>query len=125
MLLRFTFLFAFVLTIGLPVCRITNLRLIDGMLRARFREGMERPSLIEPGRVYGYSIDLWNKCQTFKKGHSIRVEVASTAFPKYDRNPNTGEPLGTSTRLEMAQQKVYHDGQHASHILLPIVPRRP
>jgi uncharacterized protein len=100
-------------------------RLIDGMVRARFREGMERPSLIEPGRVYSYSIDLWNTCQTFKKGHSIRVEVASTAFPKYDRNPNTGEPLGTSTRLEMAQQKVYHDPQHASYILLPIVPRRP
>ena len=100
-------------------------RLTDGMVRARFREGMERPSLIEPGRIYQYSIDLWNTCQTFKQGHSIRVEVASTAFPKYDRNPNTGEALGTSTRLETATQKIYHDRERASYILLPIVPRRP
>ncbi|HET9478394.1 MAG TPA: CocE/NonD family hydrolase, partial [Pyrinomonadaceae bacterium] len=83
-------------------------RLTDGMVRARFRQGMERPALIEPGRVYEYSIDLWNTCQTFKKDHSIRIEVASTAFPKYDRNPHTGEALGVSTRLEVAQQKVYH-----------------
>jgi len=100
-------------------------RLTDGMVRARFRSGMERPSLIEPGRVYEYTIDLWNTCQMFKQGHSIRVEVASTAFPKYDRNPNTGEALGTSTRLETAQQKIYHDRERASHVLLPIVPRRP
>lgn len=100
-------------------------RLTDGMVRARFRVSMERPSLIEPGRVYEYSIDLWNTCQTFKQGHSIRVEVASTAFPKYDRNPNTGEALGTSTRLETTQQKIYHDRERASYILLPIVPRRP
>jgi len=100
-------------------------RLTDGMVRARFREGMERQTLIEPGRVYEYSIDLWNTCQTFKQGHAIRVEVASTAFPKYDRNPNTGEPLGMSKRLEVAQQKVYHDRERASYVLLPIVPRRP
>lgn len=100
-------------------------RLTDGMVRARFRQGMERPALIERGRVYEYSIDLWNTCQMFKKGHSIRIEVASTAFPKYDRNPNTGEALGVSTRLEVAPQKVYHDREHASYVLLPIVPRRP
>ena len=86
---------------------------------------MDRPSLIEPGRVYEYSIDLWNTCQMFKQGHSIRVEVASTAFPKYDRNPNTGEPLGVSTKLEPAQQKIYHERNHASYIVLPVVPRRP
>ena len=100
-------------------------RLTDGMVRARFREGMERPSLIEPGRVYKYSMSLWNTCQMFKQGHAIRVEVASTAFPKYDRNPNTGEALGTSTRLETAQQKIYHDRERASFVSLPIVPRRP
>jgi putative CocE/NonD family hydrolase len=100
-------------------------RLIDGMVRARFRSSMFIPTLIEPGRVYEYSINLWNTCQMFKRGHSIRVEVASTAFPKYDRNPNTGEALGTATRLETAQQKIYHDRERASYILLPIIPRRP
>lgn len=100
-------------------------RLTDGMVRARFREGMERPALIEPERVYKYSMSLWYTCQMFKQGHSIRVEVASTAFPKYDRNPNTGEALGTSTRLETAQQKIYHDRERASFVSLPIIPRRP
>ena len=71
-------------------------RLCDGMVRARFREGMDRPSLIDPGRVYAYDIDCWNTSQVFKKGHRICVEIASSAFPKYDRNPNTGAagPIG-------------------------------
>ncbi len=99
-------------------------RLIDGMVRARFREGMEKQSLIEPGRVYGYDVNMWNTCQTFLKGHRIRVQVSSSAFPKFDRNPNTGEPLGTTTRMIAAQQQIYHDAAHPSHILLPVVPKR-
>ncbi|MGE5646397.1 MAG: CocE/NonD family hydrolase [Acidobacteriota bacterium] len=99
-------------------------RLIDGMVRARFRDGMEKPSLIEPGRIYAYNIDAWNTCQTFLKGHRIRVQIASSAFPKYDRNPNTGEPLGKTTRLQIADQKIYHDAEHPSHIVLPLVPKR-
>ena len=75
-------------------------RLCDGMVRARFREGMEHPSLIEPGRVYAYDIDCWNTSQVFKKGHRIRLEIASSAFPKYDRNPNTGAPLGKSAEMQ-------------------------
>lgn len=100
-------------------------RLIDGMVRARFRDGMDRPTLIEPGRIYAYQVDLWNTCQVFKKGHRIRLEIASSAFPKYDRNPNTGEALGKTTRVEVAQQKIYHDREHPSYVVLPIVPRKP
>ncbi len=96
-------------------------RLIDGMVRARFREGMEKPSLIEPGKVYAYNIDLWNTCQTFKKGHQIRLQIASSAFPKYDRNPQTGEALGKTTNLQTAVQKIFHDKVHPSHVVLPIV----
>jgi putative CocE/NonD family hydrolase len=99
-------------------------RLTDGMVRARFREGMDKPSLIEPGRVYGYDLDLWNTCQTYKKGHRIRLEVASSAFPKYDRNLNTGEALGKTSEMKIADQKIYHDRQHPSHLLLPIVPKK-
>jgi hypothetical protein len=99
-------------------------RLTDGMVRARFREGMDKPSLIEPGRVYGYDLDLWNTCQTYKKGHRIRLEVASSAFPKYDRNLNTGEALGKTSEMKIADQKIYHDRQHPSHVLLPIVPKK-
>jgi putative CocE/NonD family hydrolase len=97
-------------------------RLTDGMVRARFRDGMDRPSLIEPGQIYLFDIDLWNTCQTFKKGHRIRLEVSSSAFPKYDRNPNTGEPLGMTANTQVAEQTIYHDGDHPSHIVLPIVP---
>ncbi len=97
-------------------------RLSDGMVRARFRNGMDKPELIESGKVYGYDIDMWNTCQMFLKDHRIRVELASSAFPKYDRNPNTGEPLGKTSRLEKAQQQIYHDSAHPSFVLLPIVP---
>jgi len=100
-------------------------RLNDGMVRARFREGMDKPSLIEPGRVYSYDLDLWNTCQLYQKGHRIRVEVSSSAFPKYDRNLNTGEALGQTTQMAVAQQKIYHDREHPSYVILPIVPRIP
>jgi uncharacterized protein len=100
-------------------------RLTDGMVRARFREGMDKPKLIEAGKVYSYSVNMWNTCQTFLKGHSIRLEIASSAFPKYDRNPNTGDPLGKSERMQKADQKVLHDDQHASYVMLPIVPSKP
>ena len=99
-------------------------RLTDGMVRARFREGMDKPSLIEPGRVYGYDIDLWNTCQLYKKGHRVRLEISSSAFPKYDRNLNTGEQLGKTTAMQVAEQKIYQGSGRASYVLLPLVPRK-
>lgn len=99
-------------------------RLNDGMVRARFREGMDKPSLIEPVRVYDYDLDLWNTCQLYRKGHRFRIEISSSAFPKYDRNLNTGEALGQTTRMQVAEQKIYHDGEHLSYVVLPIVPRK-
>ena len=98
-------------------------RLTDGMVRARFREGMDRPSLIQPGQVYDYDLDLWNTCQLYRKGHRFRLEISSSAFPKYDRNLNTGEALGHTTRMQVAEQKIYHDRDHESYVILPIVPR--
>ena len=100
-------------------------RLIDGMVRARFRAGMDKPLLIEPGRVYVYDLDLWNTCQMYRKGHRIRLEISSSAFPKYDRNLNTGEALGKTTRMQTAEQKIYHDRERLSYVVLPIVPRKP
>ncbi len=97
-------------------------RLCDGMVRARFREGMDRPSLIEPGKVYRYVIDCWNTSHVFKAGHSITIQIASAAFPKYDRNPNTGDPLGQTVETIPAQQRVYHDEAHPSAVVLPIIP---
>ena len=98
-------------------------RLCDGMVRARFREGMDKPSLIEPGKIYHFSIDCWNTSQVFKAGHRIGLEIASSAFPKYDRNLNTGAPLGMTTEMAVAEQRIYHDAEHPSVVVLPVIPR--
>ena len=98
-------------------------RLTDGMVRGRFRKGMDRPELLEPGKVYEYDIDCWNISHLFQKGHRIRVEVASSAFPKYDRNLNTGAELGQGTEMVVAEQTVFHDREHPSAIILPVIPR--
>jgi len=98
-------------------------RLTDGMVRARFREGMDRPSLIKPGKIYLYSIDCWNTAQTFKAGHRIGLEISSSAFPKYDRNLNTEAPLGVTTEMAVAEQRIYHNVGHPSAVVLPIIPR--
>jgi putative CocE/NonD family hydrolase len=97
-------------------------RLSDGIVRARFRNGMEKEELIQPGAVNEYQIDAWNTCQMFKTGHRIRLEISSSAFPKYSRNLNTGEALGRSDKIVTANQTIYHDAQHPSHVTLPIVP---
>jgi putative CocE/NonD family hydrolase len=97
-------------------------RLTDGMVRARYREGGDRPSLIEPGQIYGFDVDLWNTCQEFGRGHRVRVEVSSSAFPKYDRNQNTGEALGKTSNTKIATQTIYHDLEYPSYVILPMVP---
>ncbi|WP_054948672.1 CocE/NonD family hydrolase [Numidum massiliense] len=96
-------------------------RLTDGMVRARFRDGMDKPSLIEPGTIYKYVVDCWNTCHRFLRGHRIRIEIASSAFPKYDRNLNTGAPLGQTREVTVAEQTVYHDRAHPSAIILPVI----
>jgi putative CocE/NonD family hydrolase len=98
-------------------------RLCDGMVRARFREGMDRPFLLEPRKVYHFSIDCWNTSQVFKAGHRIGLEISSSAFPKFDRNLNTGAPLGVTTEMVIAEQRIYHDVEHASAVILPLIPR--
>jgi putative CocE/NonD family hydrolase len=99
-------------------------RLCDGMVRARFRNGMDHPSLIEPGKIYHYSIDCWNTAQVFKAGHRIGLEISSSAFPKYDRNLNTGAPLGMTTEMAVAEQRIYHDEEHPSALILPVIPEK-
>ena len=94
----------------------------QGIIRARYRDSWERPTLLEPGRVYQYTIDLWSTSNCFLCGHRIRVEISSSNFPQFDRNPNTGHPFGLDAELRPARQTVFHDADHPSHILLPIIP---
>jgi len=100
------------------------LRLNDGVVRASFRESFENPSPIEPGKVYEYTIDCWATSMLIRKGHFLRVHIASAAFPKFDRNLNTGHPFGLDSEMQTARQTVFHDAKHPSHIVLPVVPAK-
>ena len=97
--------------------------LTDGIIRARYRQPRAPASLIQPGQVYEYTIDLWATSNLFKKGHRIRLEIASSNFPRFDRNTNTGEAIGTDAEVIPALQTVYHTPGYSSHVTLPIVPR--
>ena len=97
--------------------------LTDGIIRARYRKPRQPASLIQPGEVYEYTIDLWATSNVFKKGHRIRLEISSSNFPRFDRNPNTGGPIGSETRLVSALQTVFHDGEYPSHVTLSLVPK--
>jgi uncharacterized protein len=93
----------------------------DGIARARFRNSDTSPELVEPGAVERYEVDLWATSNVFLPGHRIAVLLTSSDFPRYDRNLNTGELGVTSAISEAALQRIFHDAQRASHILLPIV----
>jgi uncharacterized protein len=99
--------------------------LTDGVIRARYRDGYDHPSPIEPGEVYAYDIDMVATSNVFQPGHRIRVDVTSSSFPYLDRNPNTGSPVGEDRPedLRPAVQTVLHDAEHPSHVLLPVIPR--
>jgi len=97
--------------------------LTDGIIRARYRDSMSNPTLLEPGQAYRYEIDLWATSNVFKAGHQIRLEISSSNFPRFDRNTNTGNIIAEDTELRPALQTVFHDGQQASHVNLSIVPR--
>ncbi|PYQ49328.1 MAG: hypothetical protein DMF78_18595 [Acidobacteria bacterium] len=79
---------------------------------------------VTPGQVYRMEIDLVGTSVAFRKGHRLRVHVTSSHFPQFDRNPNTGAAFGRSDEVKVAEQTVYHDAEHPSHILLPVIPRR-
>jgi len=106
----------------LPQGKALNLQ--DGIIRARFRSGdLRRPELIEPDRIYAYTIDLSATANLFRRGSRLRVEISSSNFPRFARNLNTGEDPATATRMEKAEQTLYHDSARPSRIVLPIVPR--
>ncbi len=98
------------------------MNLCDGIIRARYRESLTNPALLEPGSVYEYEIDLAVTGNVFRKGHRIRLEISSSNFPRFDRNLNTGHEFGTDAEMRTAHQTVYHSREYPSHILLPVIP---
>ncbi|MCC6367791.1 MAG: CocE/NonD family hydrolase [Bryobacterales bacterium] len=99
----------------------TAWNIAEGILRARFHKGMDKMELLEPNRAYELEIDMRGTANVFQPGHRIRVDVTSSNFPQYDRNPNTGEDLGASGRIRVARQTVFHSSAAQSHIVLPVV----
>ncbi|WP_025848800.1 CocE/NonD family hydrolase [Paenibacillus ehimensis] len=95
----------------------------EGIVRASFRHSLEHPQPVTPGEIVRYEIPLGPTAIVFKKRHAIRVDVTSSLFPTFDRNPNRFMPPGETTEADFATatQTVYHDRLHPSHVLLPIV----
>lgn len=99
-----------------------EMNITDGIIRARYRSSREKQELMEPGKVYEFTIEPFPTANVFKKGHRIRLDISSSNFPRFDVNPNTGEPLGKSRRMVPADNSLYHDAEHPSHLVLPIIP---
>lgn len=97
------------------------LNIQDGIIRARYRNRREPPEFLEPGKVYEFRITLFPTANRFKKGHRIRLDISSSNFPRFDVNPNTGEPLGANRLWKIATNSIFHDPEHPSHIILPVV----
>jgi putative CocE/NonD family hydrolase len=100
-----------------------DMNIEDGIVRARFRNSLEREEMMAPGTVYKLTIRLYPTSNVFKAGHRIRLDISSSNFPRFDLNPNTGEPLNMNRRIQRATNTIYHDHAHPSHVVLPVIPR--
>jgi len=98
------------------------INLCDGLLRLRYRHGLDHAVASKPGEVYAIVIETGATSNVFKAGHRVRLEVASSNFPRFDRNPNTGTPIADEKLLQPATETVYHGRQHPSYVLLPVIP---
>jgi len=98
-----------------------SFNICEGRLRARFHKSFSVEELLKPGEVYPLDLDLWSTSIIFNKSHRLRVHVASSSAPGFDPNPNTGEPFRDSPATRVAQNTVYFDASHPSHVLLPLV----
>ena len=101
-----------------------DLNITDAIVRARYRASREKAELLEPGRIYEFTIEPFPTANVFKKGHRIRVDISSSNFPRFDVNPNTGEPIGLSRRLMSSDITLHHSAAYPSHVVLPIAPAR-
>jgi hypothetical protein len=96
--------------------------LVDGVIRARYREGFDEPKLIEPGKVYKYEIDMWATSYKLSPGDRIRIDITSSNFPRLARNLNTGADFAKTSEMKIANQTIHMSEKYPSKIVLPIVP---
>jgi uncharacterized protein len=101
-----------------------DMNLTDAIVRGRYRATRDHAVMLTPGRVYPFTIEPFPTANVFKKGHRIRVDISSSNFPRFDVNPNTGEPLGRNRRMVTADNTIHHSATYPSHIILPLAPAR-
>ena len=99
--------------------------LTEGILRARYRTSMTEPELLEPDAIYELRLDLWATANVFLPGHRIRLEVASSNFPRFGRNSNTGGEIASeaASHYRPAINRIFHDAARPSRLILPIIER--
>lgn len=97
------------------------LNISDSIFRMRYRASWERPVMMKEREVYAVTITLYPTCNLFARGNRIRLDISSSNFPRFDVNPNTGEPIGRNTRTQTALNTVHHSADYPSHVVLPIV----
>ena len=95
--------------------------LTDGILRLRYRDSLEKPAPARPGEVYKLKLDAGVTSNLFRKGHRIRMEISSSNFPRFDRNPNTGGTVSAEKQVRKAEQVIYHDAARPSCVMLPVM----
>jgi len=98
--------------------------LTEGILRMRYRDSQEHANLMNPGQVYEISVDMWGTSNVFLRGHSLRLEISSSNFPRFDRNLNTGEEIKSARHFVSATNTILHDNQHPSALVLPVMPAK-
>jgi len=99
-----------------------DLNIGDSIVRARYRGSLKTAKLLEPNQPAAFTIEMYPTSLVFRRGHRIRLDISSSNFPRFDVNPNTGEPLNENLQTRLAENSVYHDPEHASRIVLPIIP---
>src|SRR5262249_16850684 len=98
-----------------------DLNVGDSIVRARYRDSLEQPKPLTPGQPVEFTIEMYPTSLVFRRGHRIRLDISSSNFPRFDVNPNTGEAPGQDRDRRVALNTVYHDPDHSSRILLPVI----
>jgi hypothetical protein len=99
-----------------------DLNIADSIVRARYRNGFGKAELLKPGQPYEFTIEMYPTSLVFSAGIASASIISSSNFPRFDVNPNTGEPLNDNRRTQIANNTIYIDAQHPSQIILPVIP---
>jgi hypothetical protein len=99
-----------------------DLNIDDGIVRGRYRNSLAKAEFMQPGKVYAFTIELYPTSMLIRAGHRLRLDISSSNFPRFDVNPNTGEPLNDNRSTRIATNTIYLDPIHPSQVVLPVIP---